>query len=263
MLTTVPFYYGTTKKLVIAFGGLFGNIFCRTKDRVGKTQKIVKVPIAFAQKEKFIVRLQQDAGLAEDVQVVLPRLAFEIVGYDYDSSRQLNKIHRIKGSTGTRDVFSYTPVPYNVSFNLYSFTRTTEDNLQIMEQILPYFTPEMNLSIKMLQDPDLTQDVPLLLNSINTDDQYDGGFEDRRYIVTTYSFTMKSYYYGATLGSNDPEQHFESGSQTSVIKRVIATVNNSVKYTATVDPFTANQDDIFTIEENWSPVLPEIIDPKL
>ncbi|MDU9792297.1 tail sheath stabilizer and completion protein, partial [Helicobacter pylori] len=76
-----------------------------------------------------------------------------------------------KGSTGTRDVFSYTPVPYNVSFNLYSFTRTTEDNLQIMEQILPYFTPEMNLSIKMLQDPDLTQDVPLLLNSINTDDQ--------------------------------------------------------------------------------------------
>lgn len=105
MLTTVPFYHGTTKKLVIAFGGLFGNIFCRTKDRGGITQKIVKVPIAFAQKEKFIVRLQQDPDLAEDMQIVLPRLSFEITGLDYDSPRQLNKIHKIKGTDGTRNVF--------------------------------------------------------------------------------------------------------------------------------------------------------------
>ena len=263
MLTTVPFYHSTTKKLVIAFGGLFGNIFCRTKDRGGITQKIVKVPIAFAQKEKFIVRLQQDPDLAEDMQIVLPRLSFEITGLDYDSPRQLNKIHKIKGTDGTRNVFSYMPVPYNVSFNLYSFTRTTEDNLQIMEQIVPYFTPEMNLSIKMLQVPELSQDVPLILNSVNTDDQYDGGFEDRRYIITTYSLTMKAYYYGPILGSTDAEKHFDDGKQVNVIKRVITTVNNSIKYTATIDPFTAGADDIFDVVESWTDIIPDINDLKL
>lgn len=263
MLSKVPFYHETTKKLVIAFGGLFGNIFCRTRDKSGSTQKIVKVPIAFAQKEKFIVRLQQDPSLSEDVQIVLPRLAFEITGLDYDSSRQLNKIHKIKGSDGDRNVFSYMPVPYNVSFTLYSFTRTTEDNLQIMEQILPYFTPEMNLSIKMLQTPVLSQDIPLTLNSVNTDDQYDGGFEDRRYIITTYSFTMKAFYYGPILGSLDPEKHFEDGKSVTVIKRVEATVNNSIKYSATIDPFTAGSEDIFDINEDWTAVLPDIGAPTI
>lgn len=263
MLSKVPFYHGTTKKLVIAFGGLFGNIFCRSKDSTGTTQKIVKVPIAFAQKEKFIVRLQQDPGLAEDVQIVLPRLSFEITGMDYDSSRQMNKIHKIKGAIGERNIFSYMPVPYNVSFTLYSFTRTTEDNLQIMEQILPYFTPEMNLSIKMLQAPVLTQDIPLILNSVNTDDQYDGGFEDRRYIITTYSFTMKAFYYGPILGSLDTEKHFEDGNPVSIIKRVETSINNSFKYSAVIDPFTANSEDIFTVNEGWSATIPEITDPKL
>jgi hypothetical protein len=263
MLSKVPFYHGTTKKLVIAFGGLFGNIFCRTKDKTGVTQKIVKVPIAFAQKEKFIVRLQQDPGLAEDVQIVLPRLAFEITGLDYDSSRQMNKIHKIKGAIGERNIFSYMPVPYNVSFALYSFTRTTEDNLQIMEQILPYFTPEMNLSIKMIQTPAITQDIPLTLNSVNTDDQYDGGFEDRRYIITTYSFTMKAFYYGPILGSMDLEKHFDDGTEVNVIKKVEATINNSHKYSVTIDPFTANSDEIFSMVEGWEPVIPEIGDPTL
>lgn len=263
MLARTPFYHETTKKLVIAFGGLFGNIFCRTRDKTGTTQKIVKVPIAFAQKEKFIVRLQQDPGLAEDVQIVLPRLSFEITGLDYDSTRQMNKIHKIKGSTGERAVFSYMPVPYNVSFTLYSFTRTTEDNLQIMEQILPYFTPEMNLSIKMLQAPELSQDIPLTLNSVNTDDQYDGGFEDRRYIITTYSFTMKAFYYGPILGSFDQEQHFDNGPGVTVIKKVVTTVNNNMKYSATIDPFTADSSDIFDVNEDWTAVIPEIGDPKL
>ena len=263
MISRVPFYHGTTKKLVIAFGGLFGNIFCRTKDKTGSTQKIIKVPIAFAQKEKFIVRLQQDPGLAEDVQIVLPRLSFEITGLDYDSTRQMNKVHKIKGAIGERNIFSYMPVPYNVSFTLYSFTRTTEDNLQIMEQILPYFTPDMNLSIKMLQTPVLTQDIPLILNSVNTDDQYDGGFEDRRYIITTYSFTMKAFYYGPILGSLDPEKHFEDGNPVSVIKRVEASVNNSFKYSAVVDSFAANAEDIFDVNEGWAAVIPEITDPRL
>lgn len=263
MLASVPFYHATTKKLIIAFGGLFGNIFCTTKDTQNKTQKIVRVPIAFAQKEKFIIRLQQDPGMAEDVQILLPRLSFEVVSVDYDGSRQLNKIHRLSGADADRNVFSYMPVPYNVTFNMYSFTRTTEDNLQIMEQILPYFTPELNLTIKMIQAPVITQDIPMSLNAVNTNDQYDGGFEDRRYIITTYSFTMRAYYYGPILGSRDPEKHFDDGSAVNVIKHVQVNINNAMKYSAIIDPFTANADDIFNVNESWNTMVPDPTLPRL
>lgn len=263
MLTKVPFNHQTTRKMVVAFGGLFSNIFCVTKDIDKVTQKIVQVPIAFANKEKFIVRLQQDPGLNEDIQITLPRLSFEIVGYDLDSSRMLNKTHRIVGTKDGRSVKQYTPVPYNLTFNLYSFTRTSDDNYQIMEQILPFFTPDMNLSIKMMQNPDLTQDCSLTLNNVNTDDQYDGGFEDRRYIISTYAFTLKMNYYGPYLGTIDAEKHFEDGSVVSVIKKV-TTNANQFKYTAIIDPFTAESGDAHVVGETWSRrVAPDDFDTGL
>lgn len=250
MLTKTPFYYGITRKMVVAFGGLFSHLFLRTFDSAGKTAKIVNVPIAFASKEKFLVRLQQDPNLHEDAMLSLPRLSFEIVGFDYDSSKQVNKNQRIQSIKDGRSVVQYAPVPYNLTFNLYSYTRTQEDNLQILEQIVPYFTPDINLAVKVLQNPDLTQDCLLTLTSVNIDDQYDGSFEDRRYIITTYSFTLQTAYFGPMLGTNDPENHFENGTETSVIKKVITNVNN-MKYTAVIDPFIANSDEVYTIQEGW------------
>jgi len=250
MLVKNPFYHSITRKAIIAMGGLFSNIFTRTVDSAGVTKKIVNVPLAYAPKEKFLVRLQQDPGLEEDVQIVLPRLSFELVGFDYDSSRQLNKVNSTRLHKDGKTVLQYSPVPYNLSFNLYSFTRTQEDNLQILEQIVPYFTPDMNLSIKVMQNPDVIQDCALILNSLNTDDQYDGGFEDRRYIITTYSFTMKVNYFGPLLGSFDPEGHFENGISPSVIKKVSVNIN-STRYTAVVDPFEAGEGDIHQIIESF------------
>lgn len=251
MLTKNPFYFGTTRKMVIAFAGLFSNLYTRTFDKDGVTQKIVKVPIAFANKEKFIVRLQQDAALNEDIQILLPRLSFEIVGFDSDSTRQLNKSNKSLGIKDGRSVYSYSPVPYNLSFNLYSFTKTQEDNLQILEQIVPYFTPDMNLTIKVMQSPDISQDCSLVLNSISPDDAYDGGFEDRRYIITTYSFVLKMNYYSPLLNSFDPENHFENSAEFSIIKKVQTNLNSN-KYSATIDPFEANESDVYTIIECWS-----------
>lgn len=255
MLAKIPFYYGTTRKMVVGVGGLFSNIFCRTKDKSGKTEKIVKVPLAYANKEKFIARLQQDPGLNEDTQISLPRLSFEIVGFDYDSPRQFNKIHRHLSAKNGRTVKQYAPVPYNITFNLYSFTRTQEDNLQILEQIVPYFTPDMNLSIKVMQNPDITQDCTLTMTSVNTDDQYDGGFEDRRYIITTYSFVLQMNYYGPIFGINDAENHFESGPETGVIKKVTTNVNQ-LKYTAVINPFEANIGDEYSVDESWDMRIP-------
>lgn len=237
---------------MIAFGGLFGSIYVVNKNAAKQTRKIVKVPIAFASKDKMFVRLQQDPKLDQDVEILLPRLSFEIMGYQYDGSRQLNKTNRTLGVRGSDNVKTFAPVPYNVSFNLYSFTRTMEDNLQIMEQILPYFTPDLNLAIKMVLEPEVIQDVPLILNDVVMDDQYDGGFEDRRYIITTYSFTMKSYYYGASLGTVDPENHFESGDTLSVIKKVDVDINSARRYSAQVDPFDANTGDVYDIPETWT-----------
>lgn len=250
MLTKIPFYHNTTRNMVIAVGSLFSNIFCVTKDIANKTQKIVAVPLAYANKEKFITRLQQDPNLQEDLQIVLPRMSYEIVGSDYDSSRQLNKVNKIIASREGRTVYSYSPVPYNLTFNLYSFTRTQDDNLQILEQILPYFTPDMNLSIKIMQDPDVIQECSLVLTSVNTDDQYDGGFEDRRYIITTYSFMLKMFYFGPLTGIADPEKHFEAGEPVGVIKRVQVNVNTN-KYSATIDPFAASAIDPYTIIQTW------------
>ncbi len=250
MLTKSPFYFGTTRKMVIGFAGLFSNIFIRTRDSAGTSKKIVKVPLAYANKEKFIVRLTQDPSLNEDIEILLPRMSFEIVGFDYDNTRQLNKIHKYVGTVAGKAGHQYTPVPYNLSFMLYTYTRTQEDNLQVMEQILPFFTPDMNVSIKVLQNPDVTQDCTLTMNSVNIDDQYDGGMEDRRYIITTYAFTMQMVYFGPVFGTSDPEHHFEDGPASNIIKKVVTNVNQ-LKYSAVVDPFDAGVDDPHTIDEMW------------
>lgn len=255
MLSKIPFYHQTTKRLVIAVGSLFSNIFCVAKNNNSVTKKIVVVPIAYANKEKYIVRLQQDPGLNEDMQIILPRLSYEIVGIDYDSMRQLNKMNKVMGIRDENNVYSYSPVPYNLTFNVYSFTRTQDDNLQIMEQIVPYFTPDINLSIKIMQNPDVSQECSLTLVSVNTDDQYDGGFEDRRYIITTYTLMLKMNFYGPIIGNVDLENHFDNGPKPSVIKSVKTNLNTN-KYTAIIDPFNANENDPYTIDENWSPRVP-------
>jgi hypothetical protein len=263
LITSIPFYHGTTRNLVIAFCGLFSNIFLRTRDADGVTRKIVNVPISFLSKEKFLVRLMQDPGLNEDTMLVLPRLSAELTGITYDQSRQLNKMQKVVSSTPTRAVYYYAPVPYVVSFNLYTYTKTVEDNLQIMEQILPFFAPDMNLSIKMLEEPELLQDIPMMLNSVSTDDQFDGSFETTRTIISTYSFSMKAYYYGPILNSIDLENHFDSSSNAQVIKQVNININNNIKYTAVVNPFEANKDDIYSIDENWVTIVPTAGDPTL
>jgi hypothetical protein len=258
----VPFYHGTTRNLVIAFCGLFSNIFLRTRDADGVTKKIINVPISFLSKEKFLVRLMQDPGMNEDTMLVLPRLSAELTGITYDPARQLNKMQKVVSSTSTRAVYYYTPVPYVVSFNLYTYTKTVEDNLQIMEQILPFFAPDMNLSIKMLEEPELIQDIPMMLNSVSTDDQFDGSFETSRTIISTYSFSMKTYYYGPILNSIDPENHFDSDNNAQVIKQVNINVSNN-KYTAVVNPFAAGPSDPYSIDENWVTIIPDAGDPIL
>ena len=190
------------RKLTIAFGQLFNNIVLQNTSSTGAVTKRIRVPLAYAPKEKFIVRLEQQANLQDDraVSITLPRLGFEITGLSYDATRKLNKMNktiRVKESEeGKKHNFNFTPVPYNINFSLYSFTATAENGLQIVEQILPFFQPEYTVTMNVVPELNIKRDIPIILNSVNYEDTYNGEFTQRRAVIYTLSFTAKTYLYG-------------------------------------------------------------------
>lgn len=203
MLTT-PFYHGIIRKSIVAFGALFSNIQIDRKDEgsvEGNTVQRLKVPVAYAPKEKWVVRLDQDPGLNNHVYTVLPVMSFEVTGITYDVTRKLNRINQITCyqdgvMTGTR-----APVPYNLDISLYVLAKTQEDALQIVEQILPYFNPEYTLSVKVIPETNTIMDIPVVLNSVSVQDDYEGDFQTRRFVTYTLQFTMKVNVFGAVAGN--------------------------------------------------------------
>ena len=196
------FYHEGLRKLTIAFGQLFNNVIIQNTSSTGAVTKRIRVPLAYAPKEKFIVRLEQQANLQDDraVSITLPRLGFEITGLSYDATRKLNKMNktiRVKESEeGKKHNFNFTPVPYNINFSLYSFTATAENGLQIVEQILPFFQPEYTVTMNVVPELNIKRDIPIILNSVNYEDTYNGEFTQRRAVIYTLSFTAKTYLYG-------------------------------------------------------------------
>ena len=196
------FYNEGLRKLTIAFGQLFNNIVLQNTSSTGAVTKRIRVPLAYAPKEKFLVRLEQQANLQGDreVAITLPRMGFEITGLSYDASRKLTKMQktvRVKSNEdGKKLNFNYTPVPYNINFSLYSFTATAENGLQIVEQILPFFQPDYTVTIRVNPDMNIVRDVPIILNSVNYEDTYNGEFTRRRAVIYTLNFTAKTYIFG-------------------------------------------------------------------
>ena len=199
------FYNEGLRRLTIAFGQIFNKIIVQTKDANGSVVKRFTVPLAYAPKEKFIVRLTQQPDLTDkQFATVLPRMGFEISGIEYDPSRKLNKLQKFRkpkttGTTSDKEKkmdFNYTPVPYNITYKLFIFTATAENGLQIVEQIVPYFQPDYTVAINMVPDLGIKRDVPIVIGDINYEDSYDGQFETRRAVIYTMTFTAKTYLYG-------------------------------------------------------------------
>ena len=148
------FYNQTLRKLTLAFGGLFDEIYISKETSDGKIER-TRVPLTYSGKEKFIRRINEASSISSSVKIetLLPKMAFEMTTLQYDPTRKINKINKkfksslVNGETYTQQ--AYSEVPYNVQFSLYCFTRTVDDNLQIMEQILPYFSPEFIVTLKM------------------------------------------------------------------------------------------------------------------
>ncbi len=200
------FYNQSTRNVVVAFGTLFNNIQLSKKDNAGNVIQTLKVPLAYGPKQKWLTRLTEDPNLTKKVAVTLPRIGFEISGLEYDPSRKLNKIIKVKkvadGADADQIKSGFMPVPYNINFDLYVLAKSSDYALQIVEQMLPYFQPEYTVTMREVPELDIVRDVPIVLNSINYEDDYEGDFANRRSIIYTLSFTAKYYLYGPVTSTN-------------------------------------------------------------
>jgi hypothetical protein len=179
------FYHQHLRKYVIVFGTLFNDIIVQRKDNAGNVVQDIKVPLAYAPKEKALARIAADPDLSKQVGMVLPRMSFEMTNINYAPERKLNKIHR-----------NVSTLAYDVGFELNVFTRYAEDSTQIIEQILPFFTPEWFVTMNLIPEMNWRQDIPIVLNGVSMQDTYEGDFETRRALIHTLQFTLKGYLWG-------------------------------------------------------------------
>ena len=195
------FYHERIRKSVATFGKLFNDIYVIRKASTGASLSQIKVPLAYAPKEKYLERIREQADLRDGQRVALklPRMSFEIVSMTYDAQRQLQKsatFAQSGASSALRSKF-HSSVPYNIAFQLNIMTKTQDDALQIVEQIIPYFKPNYTLSIKPFADhPEIIEDVPISIQSVDFSDDYEGSVEQRRMIIYTLTFEMKVNFYG-------------------------------------------------------------------
>ena len=238
------FYHQSLRRLVIAFGTIFNNIVIHRKDSSGNVVQSLKVPLAYSPKEKFITRLDQQADLdSREVAITLPRMGFEIAGIAYDATRKLQKLGKVravKSSSPSIMDYQYNPVPYNISFNLYSFTATAEGGLQVIEQILPYFQPDYTVTINTIPSMNIKRDVPIILNNVNYEDSYDGAYTQRRAVTYTLGFTAKTYLYGPVYS-----QRVIKETQADMYTDTTGTEKREERIIVVPDPTTANADDDF------------------
>jgi hypothetical protein len=191
------FYHGTIRKYVVVFGTLFNNIYINRVDSTGEQVQSMKVPLSYGPKDKFLARLENDPTFNRPA-MVLPRMAFEISSMSYAADRKLNTVNRnMKAVADTNKVlYNYMQVPYDIGFTLYIMIKNADDGTRIIEQILPYFTPEWTLTANLIPSLGLNVDLPVVLNNVGMQDTYEGDFINRRAIVWTLDFTMKAYLFG-------------------------------------------------------------------
>jgi len=246
------FYHETMRKVVVAFGTIFNNINIVRTNSSGAVTQSMKVPLAYGPKQKFLTRLREDPNLNKKVALTLPRIGFEISGIAYDPSRKLNSIQKFKktnnSDSGKTMSSQFMPVPYNMDFELVVMAKQSDDALQIVEQILPFFQPDYTITLNDNTSMGTTRDVPIILTGVTYSDEYEGSFEDRRVLTYTMSFTAKFYLYG-------PVTDQKVIKQVQVDQYTDMPVNapkREQRYTVAPSPVTADADDNFGFNETTS-----------
>lgn len=222
MLGNQHFYNRTMRKVIVAFGTMFNDILVKRYTLDGSIAKEeFKVPLSYGPKEKYITRITSDPNLTKSVNSVVPRISFELSGLTYDSSRkQLSTLQNFAANTSTNIKTQYVPIPYNFDFNLSIYVRNTEDGTQILEQILPFFTPDFNVTVDFVPSMDQKYDMPVLLNSVSPSIDYEGDGTTTRLILWDLSFTAKGYIWppvkeGKVIRQANTNLYIETSSRTS------------------------------------------------
>ena len=230
----------TLRKYIIYFGTLFDNVYITRENNTGETVSTMKVPLNYGPKEKYLARLEGNPDLQRPIAITLPRMSFEMTGIMYAPERKIvttNKIVYIDPVEGVK--YQYAPVPYDILFSLSIMVKNAEDGTRIVEQILPYFTPQWTSTLNILPEMDYKLDVPVILNNVSMEDTYEGNFETRRAIIWTLDFTMKGQLFSPTIQPNAGASgnQFNAGLITQAITNVIAQASNEDATTAiTVTP---------------------------
>ena len=192
------FYNEIFRSVIIGFGSMFNGIEIEHKNESDNTVSTLRVPLAYGPTQKFLARIEQQANLNKGTQMSLPRMSFEFTDLQYDPTRKSTQTQQfvVKNSTGSEIKKGYVPVPYNMTIQLSIMTKLNDDMLQIVEQILPYFQPTYNLPINFLGDFKEKRDIPIQLEGISMEDDYEGNYETRRALVYTLTFTAKTFLFG-------------------------------------------------------------------
>ena len=199
MLGNAHFYNRTIRKIVVAFGTVFNDIFLIRYTKDGLTAKeTIKVPLNWGAKEKYVTRINADPDLTKSIATTVPRMSFEMTGMSYDSSRKLpSTVRNFSANNASTIKTQFVPVPYNFDFSLSIYVRNTEDGTQILEQILPFFTPDFSVTVDFVPAMDPKYDMPIILNSVSNEVDYEGDMMATRLIIWNLEFTAKSHIWPA------------------------------------------------------------------
>lgn len=250
-------YNEIIRKTIIAFGTLFNEVYIKHEDKDGVDYSFIKVPVAYGPVQKFLARVEQKPDLRKRVAMVLPRMSFEMTSLRYDNSRKISAMQTFKAIKTTdkkEQVKVFMPVPYNIGIQLSIMTKLNDDMLQIVEQILPIFQPSFTLSINLISSIGEKKDIPIILEGINMEDNYEGDYKERRALVYTLNFTAKTYLFGPIPDSTD-----------GLIKKVQVDyyTNTNTKNSSRELRYTATPRAIKDYNNDNTTTLAENIDDKL
>ena len=223
------YYHEILRKTIISFGTIFNDIHIRHRDGAGKETSDMRVPLAYGPMQKFLARLEQQPDLNRAVQITLPRMSFETTNIAYDATRKAGITQTFKATDGNNLRKVFMPVPYNLGFELNILVKLNDDALQIVEQILPYFQPSFNVTVDLVDVIGEKRDIPIVLDNISFQDDYEGDFATRRALIYTLNFTAKTYLFGPVSDSSE-----------GLIKKV------QVDYHASVDTENARRELRYT-----------------
>ena len=257
------FYHEILRKTIISFGTLFNGITIKHTDSDDNTTSVIKVPLAYGPTQKFLARLEQSPNLNKSVQMTLPRMSFEFIGMTYDPSRKVTTTQTfLAGSSADKSVEkkTYMPVPYNMQFELAIMSKLNEDALQIVEQILPYFQPSYNVTVELVSSIKEKRDIPIVLENITMQDDYEGDFTSRRVLYYTLRFTAKTYLFGPISSASTDiirksNIRYLSGDSKSTTRDVTYSTEPRAVQSYTADIITQLSEDLITEDGKPAPTV--------